>query len=80
MISQDLTKCIKMISGFDDMMHMSDIPPGMGGPPNMHGGFDHGGMGPNMDGGPPPPPPPGNNFMFDDFGDGFGPGGPGSMH
>jgi hypothetical protein len=66
--------------GFDDMMQMSDIPPGMGGPPNMHGGFDHGGMGPNMDGGPPPPPPPGNNFMFDDFGDGFGPGGPGSMH
>jgi len=37
-------------------------------------------MGPNMDGGPPPPPPPGNNFMFDDFGDGFGPGGPGPMH
>ena len=36
-----------MISGFDDMMHMSDIPPGMGGPPNMHGGFDHGGMGPS---------------------------------
>ena len=54
------------------MMHMSDVPSGMGGPPNMHGGYD---MGPNMDG-PPPPPPGGNNFMFDDFGDGYGPGAP----
>ena len=49
------------------MMHMSDMSPGMGGPPpQMHGGYDAPGM-PNMGDGPPPQHPhPGNNFMSPD--------------
>ena len=57
-------------SGFDDMMHMSDMAPGMGGPPpQMHGGYDTPGGMPNMGDGPPQqqhPPHHGNNFMSPD--------------